>query len=97
MPLICRPIRSLLQQSPTGNDDDGRHGAEHAQGEGVGLPYAQDEAERDLTKTIEDAMADGEIDEDEQNAILKKKVSLRNFSLPLSLSLSLPASLPRAQ
>jgi hypothetical protein len=50
-----------------------------------------------LTKTIEDAMADGEIDEDEQKAILKKKVSLRNFSLPLSLSLSLPASLPRAQ
>ena len=61
-----------------------RHGAEHAQGEGVGLPCAQDEAERDLTKTIEDAMADGEIDEDEQKAILKKKVSLRNFSLPLS-------------
>ncbi len=94
MPLICRPIRSSLQQSPSWNV---RHGAEHAQGEGVGLPCAQDEAERDLTKTIEDAMADGEIDEDEQKAILKKKVSLRNFSLPLSLSLSLPASLPRAQ
>ena len=83
MPLICHPTRSSLEPLAVGN---GRHGAEHAQG-GVDLPHAQDEAERALTEVIEDAMADGEIDESEQEAILKK-VSLSSFSLAPSRSLS---------
>jgi len=90
MPLICHPTRSSLQQAPIGNHHDGRH---EAQVEGVDLPHTQDEAERDLTKAIEDAMADGEIDEDEQKAILKKVSLSSAFSLARSLSLSLPASL----
>jgi uncharacterized membrane protein YebE (DUF533 family) len=42
------------------------------------------EAERALTKTLEEATADGEIDEDEHKAIdLKKVRQTQTYSLPL--------------